>query len=125
MNESYESAKGRNSKFENELSYYENQIQEYRTRIADSLNELDNLKASIGSLKIEQEEYRGNISRLSSLKKKLHEEITKHQTILQRYQKIREKFKIEQTAGKSFDEIAPKGKSGYTKETKNLSVYKV
>jgi hypothetical protein len=59
------------------------------------------------------------------MKKKLHEEIIRHQTILQRYQKIREKFKTEQTTGKSFEEIAPKGKSSYTKESKNLSAYKI
>jgi chromosome segregation ATPase len=125
MNESYERARGRNTKFENELNYYEEQIQGYRTRIAESLNELDELKASVGSLKIEQEEYRGNISRLSSLKKKLHEEIIKHQTILQRYQKVREKLRIDQTTGKSFEEIAPKGKVVHTKEAKNLSIYKL
>jgi chromosome segregation ATPase len=125
MNESYERAKGRNSKFENELSYYEDQIQGYRTRIADSLKELDDIKAAVGSLKIEREEYRGNISRLSVLKKKLHEEIIKHQIILQRYQKMREKLKIEQTTGKSFEDIPPKGKSGQPKEVKNPQIYKI
>src|ERR1035437_9187 len=125
MNESYERAKGRNSKFENELSYYEDQIQGYRTRIADSLKELDDIKAAVGSMKIEREEYRGNISRLSVLKKKLHEEIIKHQIILQRYQKMREKLKIEQTTGKSFEDIPPKGKSGQPKEVKNPQIYKI
>ena len=118
MNESYERTKGRNSKFENELNYYEDQIQVYRTRIADSLKELDDIKAAVGSLKIEQEEYRSNISRLSALKKKLHEELTKHQTILQRYQKMREKLKIEQTTGKSFEDVPPRGKIGQPKELK-------
>jgi chromosome segregation ATPase len=124
MNESFERTKGRNSKFENELGYYEDQIQVYRTKIADSLKELNDIKASVGSLKIEQEEYRSNISRLSTLKKKLHEELTKHQTILQRYQKMREKLQIEQTTGKSFEDVPPKGKVGQPKEVKNLLFYK-
>jgi chromosome segregation ATPase len=125
MNESFERTKGRNSKFENELNYYEDQIQVYRTRIADSLKELDDIKSAVGSLKIEQEEYRSNISRLSALKKKLHEELTKHQTILQRYQKMREKLKIEQTTGKSFEDLPPKGKIGQSKEVKNPQIYKI
>jgi chromosome segregation ATPase len=120
MNDSYEHSRERNSKFEIELNYYEDQIQGYRTRIADSLKELDELKTSVGSLKIEQEEYRNNISRLTSFKKKLHEEILKHQTILQRYQKVREKLKIEQTTGKSFEDIAPKGKNAFTDIDKKL-----
>jgi archaellum component FlaC len=124
MNESFERTKERNTKFENELGYYEDQIQIYRTRIADSLKELNDIKTAVGSLKIEQEEYRSNISRLSTLKKKLHEELTKHQTILQRYQKMREKLQIEQTTGKSFEEIPPKGKIGQLKEVKNPLVYK-
>ena len=125
MNESFERTKGRNSKFENELGYYEDQIQVYRTKIADSLKELNDIKTAVGSLKIEQEEYRSNISRLSALKKKLHEELTKHQTILQRYQKMREKLQIEQTSGKSFEDIPPKGKIGQPKEVKNPLIYKL
>ena len=125
MNESFERTKGRNSKFENELSYYEDQIQVYRTKIADALKELNDIKAAVGSLKIEREEYRSTINRLSALKKKLHEELTKHQTILQRYQKMREKLQIDQTTGKSFEEIPPKGKIGQPKEVKNPLVYKL
>lgn len=125
MNESFERTKGRNSKFENELGYYEDQIQVYRIKIADSLKELNDIKTAVGSLKIEQEEYRSNISRLSALKKKLHEELTKHQTILQRYQKMREKLQIEQTSGKSFEDVPPKGKIGQPKEVKNPLIYKL
>jgi chromosome segregation ATPase len=125
MNESFERTKGRNSKYESELSYYEDQIQGYRTKIADSLNELNDIKEAVGSLKIEHEEYKSNIARLSALKKKLHEELTKHQTILQRYQKIREKLQIEQTTGKSFEDMPPKGKIGQPKEVKNPLNYKL
>ena len=125
MNESFERTKGRNSKYESELNYYEDRIQGYRTKIADSLKELNEIKAAVGSLKIEREEYRSNISRLSALKKKLHEELTKHQNILQRYQKIREKLQIDQTTGKSFEDIPPKGKIGQPKEVKNPLNYKL
>jgi chromosome segregation ATPase len=125
MNESFERTKGRNSKYESELSYYEDQIQGYRTKIADSLKELNDIKEAVGSLKIEHEEYRSNISRLSALKKKLQEELTKHQTILQRYQKIKEKIQTEQTTGKSFEDVPPKGKIGQLKEVKNPLNYKL
>jgi chromosome segregation ATPase len=125
MNESFERTKVRNSKYENELSYYEDQIQAYRTKIADSLKELNDIKEAVGSLKIEREEYRNNISRLSALKKKLHEELSKHQTILQRYQKMREKLQIDQTTGKSFEDAPPKGKIGQPKEVKNPLNYKL
>jgi chromosome segregation ATPase len=125
MNESYGKSKERNVKFEKELAYYEDQLQDYRTKISDSLKELDEIKVSVGSLKIEREEYKGNLGKMNTLKKKLQEEILKHQVILQRYQKMREKLKLEQAAGKTYDEIAPKGKSGLLKETKNPQIYKV
>jgi len=125
MNESYGKSKERNVKFEKELAYYEDQLQDYRTKISDSLKELDEIKVSVGSLKIEREEYKGNLGKMNTLKKKLQEEILKHQVILQRYQKMREKLKLEQAAGKTYDEIAPKGKSGLLKETKNPQIYKI
>jgi chromosome segregation ATPase len=125
MNESYGKSKERNSKFEKELVYYEDQLQGYRTKISDSLKELDEIKTSIGSLKIDREEYKGNLDKLSTLKKKLQEEIFKHQVVLQRYQKMREKLKLEQTTGKTFDEIPPKGKSGQLKEMKSPQIYNI
>jgi len=125
MNESYGKSKERNSKFEKELVYYEDQLQGYRTKITDSLKELDEIKTSIGSLKIDREEYKGNLDKLNTLKKKLQEEIFKHQVVLQRYQKMREKLKLEQATGKTFDEIPPKGKSGQLKEMKNPQIYKI
>ena len=125
LNESYGKSKERNSKFEKELVYYEEQLQGYRTKISDSFKELDEIKTSIGSLKIEREEFKGNVERLAVLKKKLQEEILKHQVILQRYQKMREKLKLEQATGKTFDEIPPKGKTGQLKEMKNPQIYKI
>jgi chromosome segregation ATPase len=125
MNESYGKSKERNSKFEKELGYYEEQLQGHRAKISDSLKELDEIKVSIGNLKIEREEYKGNVTKLNTLKKKLQEEISKHQVILQRYQKMREKLKLEQSTGKTFDEIPPKGKSGQLKEMKNPQIYKI
>jgi hypothetical protein len=44
---------------------------------------------------MDYEEQRGQVSKLKMLKKKLQDEITKHQAILQRYQKIREKLRYE------------------------------
>lgn len=125
MNESFGKSKERNSKFEKELVYYEEQLHGYRSKISDSLKELDEIKVAIGGLKIEREEYKGNVEKFSSIKKKLQEEILKHQVILQRYQKMREKLKLEQATGKTFDEIPPKGKSGQLKEMKNTHIYKL
>ena len=125
MNESFGKSKERNLKFEKELVYYEEQLNDYRSKIADSLKELDEVKVSIGSLRIEREEYKGNVQKLNTLKKKLQEEILKHQVILQRYQKMREKLKLEQATGKTFDEIPPKGKGSQSKEMKNTHIYKL
>ncbi len=125
MNDSYGKSKERNTKFEKELSYYEEQLQSYRTKISDSLKELDEINIAVGSLKIEREDYKGNIEKLSTLKKKLQEEILKHQVILQRYQKMREKLKLEQATGKTFDDFPPKGKSGQLKEMKSPQIYKI
>jgi chromosome segregation ATPase len=125
MNESFGKSKDRNVKFENEMNYYEEQIQAYRSDISDSLKELDEVRASIGNLKIEREEYKGQVTRLNTLKKKLQEEISKHQMILQRYQKLREKLKIEEAGGKSFDDIPPKGKVGQPRELKNPQVFRI
>lgn len=61
------------------------------------MDELVELQTAISMIKVEHEEHRGNVVKLVSMKKKLQEEISKSQKILQRYQKIREKLKIEQS----------------------------
>ncbi len=86
----------RKLKLNEELNEYEDKLQGCRAKINDSMQELVELQASLGSIKVEQEEHKGNISKLVALKKRLHEEILKQQAMLQKFQKIREKLKIEQ-----------------------------
>ncbi len=61
------------------------------------MDELVELQSAISMIKVEHEEHRGSIVKLASMKKRLQEEIAKSQRVLQRYQKIREKLKIEQS----------------------------
>lgn len=61
------------------------------------MDELVELQTAISMIKVEHEEHRTNVMKLANMKKKLQEEINKNQKILQRYQKIKEKLKIEQS----------------------------
>jgi len=97
MSENLYKAENRKLKLNDELLAYEDKTQEIMAKIKDSMNELEGLQDSIGSIKIEHEEYKGNIEKLSTMKKRLNEEILKQQEILQKYQKLREKLRIEQT----------------------------
>jgi hypothetical protein len=66
------------------------------------------------------------------MKKRLHEEILKQQAALQKFQKVREKFKIEQTISKSSkaagaylgDKSIP-SKSNFEPEQKGAYIYKL
>lgn len=111
MNESYSRSKERNNKFESELNFYEERLQDFRNKIAASMKELEDLRNTVSSLKMEKHEYKNSVEKLGLLKKKLQEEILKHQNVLQRYQRIREKLRIEVPLGKNYDEIRSSSKS--------------
>ncbi|MHB8578678.1 MAG: hypothetical protein ACYDA4_02315 [Ignavibacteriaceae bacterium] len=81
----------------NEMKEYEEKLQSYREQITETMKELEQLQISIGDVKVEHEEYKGSISKMVSMKKRLYEEILKQQSILQKYQKVREKLKVEQS----------------------------
>lgn len=70
--------------------------------------------------------------KLASMKKKLQEEIAKNQKVLQRYQKIREKLKIEQSILKNRQESLAKKSSNsdlseekQNNENDNKKIYKL
>ena len=100
-NDGFYKAEARKLKLNDELNEYEDKLQSRRDKLNESLQELSELQNSIGAIKVEQEEHKGNISKLVALKKRLHEEILKQQTMLQKFQKIREKLKIEQALAKN------------------------
>ena len=85
-----------NIKLNTEVKEYENRLNSLNNSIKESMNELLGLQTSISNIKIEHEEHRSGITKLISMKKKLQDEISKHQSILQKYQKISEKVKLEQ-----------------------------
>ena len=109
MNQKYIEAKDKRNHVEREVRTYEEKAEDLNRKISDSMDELVELQSSISMIKVEHEEHRGNIVKLAAMKKKLQEEIAKSQRVLQRYQKIREKLKIEQTILKNRqDSIARK-----------------
>lgn len=132
-NDSFYKTESRKLKLNDELNEYEEKLQSHRTKINESTQELVELQASLGSIKVEQEEHKGNISKLVALKKRLHEEILKQQAMLQKFQKIREKLKIEQALTKnkqvggpymgSDAEAAPKNAGDVAQ--KNAQIYKL
>ena len=130
--DSFSKAGARKLKLDDELREYEEKVITYREKINSSMKELAQLQASIGSIKIEHEEHKGTISKLVSMKKRLHEEILKQQAALQKFQKVREKMKIEQTISKNSqaagpymgDKSAP-SKGSIGPEQKNAHIYKL
>jgi chromosome segregation ATPase len=109
MNQKFVEAKEKRSKVEKEVKVYEEKVDDINNKISESMDELVELQSAISMIKVEHEEHRGNILKLASMKKKLQEEIVKSQRVLQRYQKIREKLKIEQSILKNRqDSIARK-----------------
>lgn len=123
----------RKLKLNDELNEYEEKLQSHREKINDSMQELAELQNTLGAIKVEQEEHKGNISKLVALKKRLHEEILKQQAMLQKFQKIREKLKIEQALTKNKQiggpymggdaEAAPKNAGDVGQ--KNAQIYKL
>lgn len=103
-----------------EIKEYENRLNELNIAIKDSMNELVNLKATIGRIKVEHEEHRIDINKLAAVKKKLEEEINKHKIEIDKYMKIKEKIRQEQNLIKMKKEIlASKKISGSDDEITN------
>ena len=82
--------------FKDEKGEYGDRLNELNINIRDSVNELSNLHSSINKIKEEHEEHRQDINKLVSMKKRLEEEITKYEVTIDRYEKIKEKIRLEQ-----------------------------
>jgi chromosome segregation ATPase len=130
--DSYSKAGVRKLKLDDEIREYEEKILNYREKINDLMKELTQLQASISSIEVEHEEHRATISKMVTMKKRLHEEILKQQSALQKFQKVREKLKIEQAISKSSQAAGPYlgNKSAPSKgiiepEQKNALIYKL
>jgi chromosome segregation ATPase len=100
MNQNYSKLRERNTGFQKEFKHYEDEFDLVRARISESMKELDEIQNAISTLKLEQEQHKGSISKLMSSKRRIQDEISKHQSILQRYQRIREKLTSEQSLSK-------------------------
>ena len=83
-------------KLNSEIKEYENRLTELNTSIKESMTELVDLQTSLTNIKLEHEEHRTGITKFVSMKKKLQQEISKHQAVLEKYRKINEKIKFEQ-----------------------------
>ena len=130
--DSYSKAGVRKLKLDDEIREYEEKILNYREKINDLMKELTQLQASISSIEVEHEEHRATISKMVTMKKRLHEEILKQQAALQKFQKVREKLKIEQAISKSSQAAGPylgnksaPSKSIIEPEQKNALIYKL
>lgn len=95
----------RKNSLDGEIKEYENRLNELNKAVKDSMNELVNLKSTIGRIKVEHEGHRIDINKLASVKKKLEEEINKHKIEIDKYMKIKEKIRQEQNLIKMKKEI--------------------
>ncbi len=82
-------------KINSEIKEYESRLTGLNKSIKESVSELVELQTSISNIKVEHEEHRGEIIKLVTMKKKIEHDISKHQSVLQKYQKISEKIKFE------------------------------
>ncbi len=98
MNERFEKSRSKKHEVDEELAEYEDRLHITRERISESRKELSELQSSIGQLKLEHEEQRGFITKLVAKKTKLLEDISRSQALLQKYEQIKEKVKIEKAA---------------------------
>ncbi len=130
-NESFIKIDRKKEKQFNELKQYEDTLQQYRNNIDQAIKDLEQLQSKIGSIRIEHEEYKGSLSKMVNMKKRLHDEILKQQTTLQKYQKVREKLKIEnlidpnKISGGSYQNEPPKAVDQKILNQKDLQIFKL
>ncbi len=133
MNRSFAASKDKKEKLENDILIYDEELQHRRDKISDAMQEYVELQSSIKSVKVEFEESKSSVAKLLAMRKKLQSEISKHQIVLQRYQKIREKIKSDQMAGKDesnelnseIDTNKEEIKNSQEADKKNAQIYKL
>ncbi len=101
MVSSYNRSDERKKAIEKDVKLYDEQLDSYKDKINESINELLETQSSVSGLKLEHEELQSSISKLLRTKKKLQDDITKYQEVVQRYQNIKEKLKIEKALAKN------------------------
>lgn len=101
MVSSYNRSEERRKDLEKDIKLYDEQLDTFKERINESMNEMLEIQSNVSGLKLEHEELRTSIAKLIKTKKKLHEDISKYQDVVQRYQSIKEKLKIEQALAKN------------------------
>lgn len=121
MTDRFEKIKQRRSMLDDDIHNYEFKLITLRNQVDESRKELIEIESSISSRKVEHEDHNGQVVKLISMKKKLEEEIARHQLVLQKYQKIREKLKIEQALIKSRRESAAKTEDELKEAEKSLN----
>ena len=131
MVNSYDKSSKRRILLQNEMQNYDEQLQAVKEQVSGAMKELIEIQNSIGNFKIQQENQKADVNKMASIKKKLQDEISKHQIVLQRYQKLRDKFKIDQSVSKSKQAAGPyPGASANvnqhdTEMKKNPAIYKI
>jgi chromosome segregation ATPase len=96
---------------EKELIENKRRLNDLNQNIRNSTNELLDLQNSIDKIKIEHEEHRLAINKLAALKKKLENEISKYQILIDKYSKFKEMIRQEQEIIKMKRELADSNKS--------------
>jgi len=96
---------------EKEISENKKRLNEFNQNIRQSTGELSELKNSITKIKIEHEEHRVSINKLTSIKTRLEDHIDKHKQVIEKYINIKEKIRQEQELIKKKREITSSEKS--------------
>lgn len=96
---------------EKELIENKRRLNDLNQNIRNSTNELSDLRNSINKIKVEHEEHRLAINKLAALKKKLENEISKHQIVIDKYSKFKEMIRQEQELIKMKRELLVSNKS--------------
>ena len=96
---------------EKELIENKRRLNDLNQNIRNSTNELSDLQNSIDKIKIEHEDHRLAINKLAALKKKLENEISKYQIVIDKYSKFKEMIRQEQELIKMKRELSASNKS--------------
>lgn len=99
------------TKIENEIEVQKTTLSGLKENIAESIEELSDLRNSINAIKIEHEDHRVDINKLAALKNRLEVEISKNQLLVDKYISIKDMIRQEQELIKMKREIGTPGKT--------------
>jgi chromosome segregation ATPase len=81
---------------EKELIENKKRLNDLNQNIRNSTNELEDLRNSVDKIKVEHEEHRLAINKLAALKKKMEDDVSKYQIVIDKYSKFKEMIRQEQ-----------------------------